>query len=108
MRFATLAASVIFAAVGVVRAADDRLLYTIPAGDSMDQFTADFQALCSTWHPAIHGNSLTFLQALVEPGDFQGNNADTEAKIVCSWIDPDGKVSTFTKDVAASLGATPA
>ncbi|KAK7059690.1 glycoside hydrolase family 81 protein [Favolaschia claudopus] len=107
MRFTTLAVSVIFAAVGVI-ARDDRLLYNIPAGDSMDQFTADFQSLCSTWHPAIHGDSLTFVQALVQPGDYQGNNADTEAKIVCSWQDPDGNIVTFTEDVAASLGATPA
>ncbi|KAF7348530.1 Glycoside hydrolase family 81 protein [Mycena venus] len=105
MRF-TIFASALFAAVGLVHAADDRLLFTIPAGDSMDKFTADFTDACTNWQPALD-QGLTFVEALVEPGDFSGKNADTEAKIVCSFTDGT-TIETFTNDVAASLGATPA
>ncbi|KAJ7931208.1 hypothetical protein B0H13DRAFT_1959440 [Mycena leptocephala] len=104
MRF-TILAPFLLASLGLVRARDDRLLYTIPAGDSMDTFTADFETACSTWPPAIAAG-LTFLDFLVEPGDFSGKNADTEARIVCAWTN--GTITTFTEDVAASLGATPA
>ncbi|KAJ7089260.1 hypothetical protein B0H15DRAFT_281144 [Mycena belliarum] len=102
---------VLCAAFGLVRATpipavDDRLLYKIPAKESMDAFGAAFTSRCSTWEPALHGASLTFLQALVEPGDFSGNNADTEVKLVCAWSN-DAGIQTFTADVAASLGATP-
>jgi hypothetical protein len=92
MRF-TILAPFLLASLGLVRARDDRLLYTIPAGDSMDTFTAEyaqsyistamtkphvssFETACSTWPPAIAAG-LTFLDFLVEPGDFSGKNADS-------------------------------
>ncbi|KAJ6557563.1 hypothetical protein B0H19DRAFT_1376274 [Mycena capillaripes] len=100
----TLLAPLLFAALGLVRAADDRLLYAIPAGDTIETFTSDFTAVCRSWQPAVAAG-LTFVEALVEPGDFSGKNADTEAKIFCAWTD--GTTTTlFTEDVAASLGAT--
>ncbi|KAJ7512868.1 hypothetical protein B0H11DRAFT_1898133 [Mycena galericulata] len=105
MRFAALI-PFLCAGLGLVRAADDRLLYTIPAGDTIDTFTSDFDTTCSTWPPAIAAG-LTFVESLVEPGDFSGKNADTEARIVCAWTDGT-TITTFTTDVAASLGATPA
>ncbi|KAK7059692.1 glycoside hydrolase family 81 protein [Favolaschia claudopus] len=110
MRFATLTTSVFLAVVGVCALPhrDDRLLYIIPVGKSMDQFTTDFTETCRTWYPAIHGDSYTFLNAIVQPGDWQGKNADTEAKIACAWIDPSGNIFTYTEDVAAALGAVPA
>ncbi|KAJ7894244.1 hypothetical protein B0H14DRAFT_3125649 [Mycena olivaceomarginata] len=105
MQFA-LSAAFLLAAVGLVHAVDDRLLYTIPAGDTMQTFTSDFTDACSTWPPAVNAG-MTFVEALVEPGDFSGKNADTEAKIICGWTDGT-TFPTFTEDVAASLGATPA
>ncbi|KAJ7723374.1 hypothetical protein B0H16DRAFT_1895815 [Mycena metata] len=107
MRFTLFTTSLLFAAVGLVSAADDRLLFTIPSGESIDAFTADFQTACSTWGPAVAAG-LTFVSDLVEPGDFSGKNADTEARLVCAWEDSTGKITTFTTDVATSLGATPA
>ncbi|KAJ7061503.1 hypothetical protein C8F01DRAFT_1137606 [Mycena amicta] len=106
MHFTALVSFLVVAA-GFVRAADDRLLYKIPAGDTIDQFTSDFNTACSTWQPAID-QGLTFVEALVEPGDFSGKNADTEAKIVCAWENSNDVITTFTEDVATSLGATPA
>ncbi|KAJ7171467.1 hypothetical protein C8R46DRAFT_1217028 [Mycena filopes] len=103
----TLLVPVLCAAFGVVHAADDRLLFTIPAGDTIEQFSADFQSTCAAWPPAVAAG-LTFLDSLVEPGDFQGKNADTEAKIVCAWTDSTGAITTFTTEVATSLGATSA
>jgi hypothetical protein len=41
MQFTAIFASVVFAAVGLIQAADNRLLFTIPAGDSVDIFTAE-------------------------------------------------------------------
>ncbi|KAJ7676738.1 hypothetical protein DFH06DRAFT_1317346 [Mycena polygramma] len=55
--------------------------------------------------PAVAAG-LTFVDYLVEAGDFQGKNADTEARLVCAWTN--GTIQTFTTDVATSLGATPA
>ncbi|KAF7351960.1 Glycoside hydrolase family 81 protein [Mycena venus] len=105
MRFAVFA-SALFAAVGLVQAVDHRLLYIIPAGDTIDKFTADFTNACTNWQPALE-QGLTFVEALVEPGDFSGKNADTEAKIICGFTDGTN-FPVFTTDVAASLGATPA
>ncbi|KAJ7909381.1 hypothetical protein B0H13DRAFT_2014416 [Mycena leptocephala] len=93
--------SLLSAAVGFVHAIDNRLLYTIPAGDDMVEFAVAFGNACASWQPAIAAG-LTFGGFIVEPGDFRGNNPDTEAKIVCGWSNG----MTFTKDVAASLGAT--
>ncbi|KAJ6572042.1 hypothetical protein B0H19DRAFT_1065039 [Mycena capillaripes] len=104
MKFAVLA-PFLFACVALVRARDDRLLFTIPAGDTIDAFTTDFEDACANWAPAIDAG-LTFVDFLVEAGDFSGNNADTEARIVCAWTN--GTITTFTTDVAESLGATPA
>ncbi|KAJ7484435.1 hypothetical protein FB451DRAFT_84850 [Mycena latifolia] len=105
MRFAVLL-PFLCAGLGLVHAVDDRLLYTIPAGDTIDTFTSDFDDACTTWAPAVYAG-LTFVDFLVEPGDFSGKNADTEARIVCAWTDGT-TITTFTTDVAASLGATPA
>ncbi|KAK7059689.1 glycoside hydrolase family 81 protein [Favolaschia claudopus] len=105
MRFTALASSVLFAVVGLVSAVDNRLLYQFPAGDTLETFSADFEAACSTWQPAID-QGLTYARTLIEPGDWQGKNADTQAKIICSWTDGTN-FPPFTVDVAASLGATP-
>ncbi|KAF8205908.1 hypothetical protein K438DRAFT_1931747 [Mycena galopus ATCC 62051] len=104
MRFTTAFASVLFAAVGLVQAVDDRLLYEIPAGDTIATFNADWTSTCSTWPPAV-AQGLTFSEAFFQPGDFQGKNAATEALIFCAWTDGT-TFPTFTTDVAASLGAT--
>ncbi|KAJ7479741.1 hypothetical protein FB451DRAFT_1239727 [Mycena latifolia] len=106
MRFAALLPFICAGLGGLVQARDDRLLYAIPAGDTMDVFTSDFDAACGSWAPAIDAG-LTAFEALVEPGDFSGKNADTEAKIFCSWSNGPGiNITLFTTDVAASLGAT--
>ncbi|KAJ7225130.1 hypothetical protein B0H12DRAFT_1149520 [Mycena haematopus] len=98
------AASVVFAAIGLVRATDDRLLYEIPAGDTIAEFTVDWTTTCSTWPPAI-AEGLTFSEAYINAGDYQGKNKDTEALIFCAWTDGT-TYPTFTTEVAASLGAT--
>ncbi|KAF7340527.1 hypothetical protein MSAN_02124200 [Mycena sanguinolenta] len=103
MQFAVLA-STVFAAIGLVKAIDYRLLYAIPAGDTMAQFTTDFQNTCSTWAPA-EGAGLTFRFAFIRPGDYRGENTDTEALIYCTWEDG-ATVTAFTEDVAESLEAT--
>jgi hypothetical protein len=74
----------------LVSASDDRLLYTIPHPGAMDSFASEYVRLpercltrsifrsfgttCATWEPAIHGASLIFSEALVEPGDFSRKN----------------------------------
>ncbi|KAJ7793007.1 hypothetical protein B0H13DRAFT_2172166 [Mycena leptocephala] len=85
--------SLLSAAVGFVHAIDNRLLFTIPAGDDMVEFAVAFGNACALWQPAIAAG-LTFGGFLVEPGDFRGNNPE----IVCGWSNG----MTFTKDVAAS------
>ncbi|KAJ6452748.1 hypothetical protein C8R45DRAFT_945459 [Mycena sanguinolenta] len=100
MRF-TSVASILFAAVGLVHAEDYRLLYQIPAGDTMAEFTTAFQSACNNWAPAEAARaSGNFLEAYVQPGDYTGANATTEALIYCSWV------ITYTVDVAAFLEAT--
>ncbi|KAJ7634963.1 hypothetical protein FB45DRAFT_1002412 [Roridomyces roridus] len=103
MQFTTLL-SIALASFGLVRAADNRLLFTIPAGTTVDAFTSSFEAACDSWAPAVAAG-LTLQTDLVEAGDFSGQNADTEVRLVCSWTD--GTTATlFTTDVAESLGAT--
>ncbi|KAJ6502692.1 hypothetical protein C8R47DRAFT_1210760 [Mycena vitilis] len=69
----------------------------------MAEFTTDFENTCTTWPPAVAAG-FTFENYLVEAGDYQGKNADTQAKIFCVWLD--GTVQTpFTSEVAVSLGA---
>ncbi|KAF7374242.1 hypothetical protein MSAN_00307100 [Mycena sanguinolenta] len=108
MRFATLT-SFLLAGVSVVAAADFRELVAIPAGDTMAVFTTDFVSTCSTWYPAENGDSLHLLDARVTPGDYQGNNVDTEALVVCTWVGPNegDPVQDFTVAVAEAVGATP-
>ncbi|KAJ6572048.1 hypothetical protein B0H19DRAFT_1372950 [Mycena capillaripes] len=104
MRFATIL-PFICAGLGLVRATDDRLLYAIPAGDTIDTFTVAFQTTCKNWPPAVDAG-LKFEEGLVEPGDFSGKNAATEAKILCYFTDGT-TFPEFTTEVASSLGATP-
>ncbi|KAJ7042946.1 hypothetical protein C8F04DRAFT_1251757 [Mycena alexandri] len=89
--------TVFFAPVGLVSAADDRLLFAIPSGDSIDTFTSKHQ-------PAIDAD-LTLVDIVVEAGDFSGNNADTEARLVCAWTD--GTTVTTLTNVATSMTFTP-
>nr|GAT56858.1 predicted protein [Mycena chlorophos] len=107
MRF-NLAALIVASAVGIAQAYDFRLLYALPSGDDMVEFTVDFGNACAHWAPALAAN-LTFEDFNVLPGDYHGNNTETEAKIYCVW-NQGGNVhepTAYTKDVAASLGATP-
>ncbi|KAJ7698643.1 hypothetical protein B0H17DRAFT_1050292 [Mycena rosella] len=96
-----------------VQAVDNRLLYTIPAKDSIDAFRAAFESTCAngTWTRAHHAlRGLSFRGFIFQPGDYAGKHADTEARLVCSWYNasaPDPAPSvTFTTEVAAYLGAT--
>ncbi|KAJ6616459.1 hypothetical protein B0H10DRAFT_1949107 [Mycena sp. CBHHK59/15] len=107
MRLGTLL-TLLGSSIGLVHAIDNRLLFTIPAGETMDTFEVDFDNTCSTWGPAAD-EGLTFISTLFEPGDFSGKNKDTEARLVCSWYnasDPVYKDITFTVAVAEYLGAT--
>ncbi|KAJ6481974.1 hypothetical protein C8R45DRAFT_1132662 [Mycena sanguinolenta] len=121
MRYHTAFVAILSAAVGLVRAVDDRLLYQIPAGDTMATFTAEYAHIFNARHvhqsPSIQleehllhlaaaiAQGLTSPEAFINPGDFQGKNADTEALIFCAWTNGT-TFPTFTTEVAASLGAT--
>ncbi|KAJ6616457.1 hypothetical protein B0H10DRAFT_2219470 [Mycena sp. CBHHK59/15] len=91
-----------------VYAVDNRLLYTIPAGDTIDAFRSQFEKTCSTWRPAKRAG-LKFRGVLFEPGDYSGKHTDMEARIVCSWYNtstPNAPSVTYTRAVAEHLGAT--
>ncbi|KAF8172946.1 hypothetical protein K438DRAFT_1850891 [Mycena galopus ATCC 62051] len=110
MRFTFAIASVLFAAAGLVRAEDYRLLYQIPAGDTIDTFTTDFTNTCSTWKSGVAAG-LDFIEAYIQPGDYTGANADTEALIFCTWANANPvvvgtTVTTYTECAAGYLGAT--
>ncbi|KAJ7154744.1 hypothetical protein C8R46DRAFT_1227562 [Mycena filopes] len=96
---------------GGVQAIDNRLLYTIPKGETMTQFTKCFEKTCTNgaWKPPPP-KGLTFRGFIVEPGDYSGKNADKEAKIVCSWYNASSTANpnpsiTFTTEVADYLDA---
>ncbi|KAJ7191272.1 hypothetical protein GGX14DRAFT_601003 [Mycena pura] len=97
------------ASLSLVAAEDFRQLFAIPAADTITAFTTDFVSTCSTWFPAESGDSLHLLEAQVTPGDFQGNNVDTEALLICTWVGPTAgdPVQDFTAAVAEAVGATP-
>ncbi|KAJ7436032.1 hypothetical protein FB451DRAFT_1308069 [Mycena latifolia] len=90
-------------------AVDDRLLVQIPSVDGMNAFTDAWTDVCTLWPPfntnAVPNPGMSLVSSLVEPGDFSGNNADTEAKVVCTWTDGT-KLIAITPDVADFVGAT--
>ncbi|KAG7098365.1 hypothetical protein E1B28_000323 [Marasmius oreades] len=103
MQFSTVLLS-IASLVGLVSAVDNRLLFQVPAGETTTSFQPKFEAQCQTWPDAAN---LTFQTLYYQPGDFSGQNANTEVKLICSYHDEAGTTITFTKEVATSLGATP-
>ncbi|KAF7365897.1 Glycoside hydrolase family 81 protein [Mycena venus] len=90
-------------------AVDDRLLVQIPSVDGMSAFTDAWADVCTLWPPfntnGLPNPGMSLVSSLVEPGDFSGNNADTEAKVVCTWTDGT-KLIPITPDVANFIGAT--
>ncbi|KAF7366005.1 hypothetical protein MVEN_00476400 [Mycena venus] len=101
MRF-TAALSLLLASAGLVRAIDNFLLYNLPTGVTIDQFTDAFDDTCTIW-PAAIAQDLTFFVAQVEPP----LNGDPNAvRITCTWLDGTNFVQ-FADVVAQSLGATP-
>ncbi|KAK7043257.1 hypothetical protein VNI00_008611 [Paramarasmius palmivorus] len=91
---------------GIVQAVDNRLLFQVPDGETVAAFGEQFTNSCETWSPAID-EGLTLQTIYVQPGDFRGENADTQVRLICSYHDDDsGETVTFTEDVAESLGAT--
>ncbi|KAJ7628757.1 hypothetical protein FB45DRAFT_43856 [Roridomyces roridus] len=107
MRATFAISTLLFAAVGLVQARDDRELFTIPSTTTMDAFTKAFTTECNTWAPAL-GAGLVQASDLVELGDFQGKNTDTEVRLVCSYWDGSdpSTIELFTEDIAEGLGAT--
>ncbi|KAJ7255284.1 hypothetical protein C8J57DRAFT_1473321 [Mycena rebaudengoi] len=103
MHFSTILPFVC-ATIGLVRAADFRLVFIIPANEDMATFEADFANACPSWAPAEDAG-LTLSSFVTQPGDFGLENKDTQIRLSCVWTDGTTKTA-FTKDVAASLGAT--
>ncbi|KAJ7245928.1 hypothetical protein B0H12DRAFT_1127195 [Mycena haematopus] len=110
----TLLLPTFYAVFGLVQAvpqprADDRLLVKIPSVDGMDAFTDAWTDVCTLWPPfntdGLPKPGHTLVSSLVEPGDFSGNYATTEAKVVCSW-DVGTTLTPITADVANFVGAT--
>ncbi|KAJ7930450.1 hypothetical protein B0H13DRAFT_1858860 [Mycena leptocephala] len=60
----TAAFSLLFASAGLVRAIDNFLLYNLPPGVTVDQFTDVFNNTCTIW-PAAIADDLTFFAAQV-------------------------------------------
>ncbi|KAJ7669310.1 hypothetical protein DFH06DRAFT_1180562 [Mycena polygramma] len=93
-----------------VRAPDNRLLYTVPKHETINTFRTRFEQACQsgTWRPPPP-KDLQFRGYIFEPGDYSGKNANTEARIVCSWYSPsapNASSTLFTTEVAEFLGAT--
>ncbi|KAJ7249106.1 hypothetical protein B0H12DRAFT_1234783 [Mycena haematopus] len=126
----TLILPIFCAAFGLVQAlpqpqVDARPLVQIPSVDGMDAFTVRatgnarttykilttlrWADVCTLWPPFNTGGlpdaGHTLVSSLVEPGDFSGNNAATEARVVCAW-DVGTTLTDITADVANFVGAT--
>ncbi|KAK0539849.1 hypothetical protein OC835_000944 [Tilletia horrida] len=84
-----------------------------------------FENNCDRWNaaclminvPALHSKayqpkdkSLTFAYTLCEPGDYHGQDPDTEAKVYCTFAkkgqEKNGPFTLVNRHVAASIGAT--
>ncbi|KAL0577507.1 hypothetical protein V5O48_004493 [Marasmius crinis-equi] len=102
MKFSTVFLSVASLA-GLALAADNRLLFQVPDGDTTETFQSKFVDTCTNWPDAA---SLTLQTVTYQPGDFSGKNADTQVKLICSYHDDENNTIQFTKPVATSLGAT--
>ncbi|KAJ7878426.1 hypothetical protein B0H13DRAFT_2346559 [Mycena leptocephala] len=102
----------IVAALGLVQAlptVDDRLLVQIPSVDGMSAFTDAWADVCTLWPPfngiSFPNPGMSLVSSSVEPGDFSGQNAETEAKVVCSWKNGTTLI-VITPDVVDFIGAT--
>ncbi|KAJ6588196.1 hypothetical protein B0H19DRAFT_200332 [Mycena capillaripes] len=109
----TILLPILCAALGqLVQAApttDDRLLVQIPSVDGINAFTDAWIDVC-TLFPDFNTDGrpkpgLSLVSSLVEPGDFSGNNADTEAKVVCTWANGT-TLLPITTEVVNFIGAT--
>ncbi|UZJ54115.1 hypothetical protein CBS101457_003435 [Exobasidium rhododendri] len=107
MQFLTssaIVAAIVAAAMSAtpVSAADDRQLYTYSGGDGV-AFCKSWKCACINYVPT--NTALTFQTANCNPGDYSGNNKNTEALAFCSFTD--GKTTTLVnKHVASATGAT--
>jgi len=93
----------LFAIFRAISAIDNRLLYNNPSGVSTTEFQAEWYEACPAYQPAGY----TYEGDLFEAGDFSGKNADSEARVYCTYTSADGTLTTFTTEVAEQLGATP-
>jgi hypothetical protein len=84
-----------------VVARDDRLLVT-HADDA--NFCATWQAACTEATPA----KAVTLSKICQPGDYQGKNTNTVAKVTCSIGNPnvERQLTILTQYVASVVGAT--
>ncbi|KAF8309831.1 hypothetical protein DL93DRAFT_2170127 [Clavulina sp. PMI_390] len=99
MKFAVVLAS-LAALIPLASAVDYRQLITVPAGySSGTDFCNDWISDCHTKVTAEASDEF-FNSAYCVPGDYQGNNVDTEALAYCVYSKP------YTTQLAATEGST--
>ncbi|KAK0526005.1 hypothetical protein OC834_004961 [Tilletia horrida] len=101
MRYA-LAVATVLGLASVAIAIDNRQL--IKFENNCDRWNA----ACKAYQPK--DKSLTFAYTLCEPGDYHGQDPDTEAKVYCTFAkkgqEKNGPFTLVNRHVAASIGAT--
>ncbi|KAJ7813952.1 hypothetical protein B0H14DRAFT_1430327 [Mycena olivaceomarginata] len=112
MQFTTLLLPIVCAALSQLAQAaptpNGRTLVLLPAEDGITAFTAGWTDVCTLWPPfntnARPKPGLSLVSSVVVAGDFQGNNLDTEANVLCTWANGTTTLN-ITAEVADAFGA---
>ncbi|AAW41072.1 hypothetical protein CNBA5500 [Cryptococcus deneoformans B-3501A] len=89
----------------LVLATDYRLLVNKPSCQTIDQFRFNFETLCPVFETS---NTTEYKGGLYfYPGDYQGQNADTQARVFCTYVNStDNVVYSVTSELVTSLGGS--
>ncbi|AFR92716.1 hypothetical protein C343_00600 [Cryptococcus neoformans C23] len=99
--------TVLLSITGLVSAVDYRLLVNKPSCQTMDQFRYNFETLCPVF--AISNTSKYEGGLYFYSGDYQGQNAETQARVFCTYVNTtDNSVYPVTSELVTSLGGSTA
>ncbi|PWN95766.1 hypothetical protein FA09DRAFT_340712 [Tilletiopsis washingtonensis] len=95
----------LFSALMLVSAIDERVLVKFNDSKGGVDYCKQWKCACVNYQPKDTSYEFAVSGAYCNPGDFQGRNPDSEAKVYCVFTN--GKdTKTVNKHIAAATGGT--
>ncbi|ODN86823.1 hypothetical protein L198_07186 [Cryptococcus wingfieldii CBS 7118] len=88
-----------------VSAVDYRLLANKPGSGSIESFKVSFKIQCPFFNPTNNTNA-NHRSTFFVPGDWQGQNTDSQALVYCTFTKQDGTAFAVTRELVDSLGGS--